>query len=60
MRCGRATPGYLYNENQAGRTGRCPLGSNGSTQNPAENPSINIATPPFAKSWGRMTINELR
>jgi hypothetical protein len=36
MRSGRATPGYLYKENQDGRTGRCPLGSDGSTQNPLE------------------------
>jgi hypothetical protein len=55
MRSGRATPGYLYNENQDGRTGRCPLGSDGSTQNPPENPSINIATPPFAKPFGTDT-----
>jgi hypothetical protein len=49
MHSGRATPGYLDNENQDGRTGRRPLGSDGSTQNPAETPSINIATTPLAK-----------
>ncbi len=36
MRSGRATPGYLYNKHQDGRTGRGPLGSDGSTQNPLE------------------------
>jgi hypothetical protein len=60
MRSGRATPGYLYNENQECRTGRRPLGSGGSTQNPAENPSINIANPLFAKPQVRIDINELR